>query len=160
MCKDALKFKGEYSLNFQIFSWLLTAACTRGVQYVHHGQSRGKRNTHKVCKKQVNFSKTGGKLFKVGGIIIFAKQGEMYWNRENKGEIRNLWSMTKKRSSEILADENREIFREKVKFWKFSRVWKFLENRGKSETEGNAGSLKGGWTPLACTSSKISSSAG
>jgi len=27
----------------------------------------GKQNTHKVCKKQVNFSKTkGGKFFKVG----------------------------------------------------------------------------------------------
>ena len=27
---------------------------------MHHGQSRGERNTQKVCKKQVNFSKTGG----------------------------------------------------------------------------------------------------
>ena len=37
-----------------------------------------KRNTHKVCKKQVNFYKSGGKFFKVGlggEIIIFAKQG-------------------------------------------------------------------------------------
>jgi len=36
------------------------------------------------------------------------------------GRIRNLWSVTKIRSSEISADENREIFREKVKFVKFS----------------------------------------
>jgi len=26
----------------------------------------GEQNTHKVCKKQVNFSKAGGKFFKVG----------------------------------------------------------------------------------------------
>ena len=31
-----------------------------------------------------------------------------------------MWSMTKKRSSEISADENQEIFQEKVKFLKFS----------------------------------------
>jgi len=68
---------------------------------MHHGQSTGgKRNTHKVCKKQVNFSKTEGK----------------FWQRR---EIRNLSSMTKKRSSEILADENRRIFWEKVKCLKF-----------------------------------------
>jgi len=35
-----------------------------------------KRNTRKVRKKQVNFLKTGGKFVKVGGIIVFAKQGE------------------------------------------------------------------------------------
>jgi len=56
----------------------------------------GKRNTQKVCKKQRNFSKTGG----------------IFQSREETGkiwrEIRNLWSMTKNRSSEILADENRE----------------------------------------------------
>jgi len=33
---------------------------------LHHGQSRGKRNTHKVCKKQVNFTKSGG-FAKAGG---------------------------------------------------------------------------------------------
>jgi len=32
------------------------------------------------------------------------------------GEIRNVWSMAKKRSSEILADENGEICREKITF--------------------------------------------
>ena len=35
----------------------------------------GKRNTRKVCQKQVNLSKTGGKFVKVGEIIFFAKQG-------------------------------------------------------------------------------------
>src|SRR6218665_47675 len=58
---------------------------SRGVQYVHWVMNKcitvkvgGKRNTHKVCKKQVKFSKTGGKFLKVGEIIIFVKQGEIY----------------------------------------------------------------------------------
>jgi len=35
----------------------------------------GKRNAQKVCKKQVNFSKTGGEILKSRrDIIIFAKQ--------------------------------------------------------------------------------------
>jgi len=39
--------------------------------------------------------------------------------------------MTKKRSSEISADENQEIFREKLKIVNiFIRVWTFFENRG------------------------------
>jgi len=47
--------------------------------------------------------------------------------------------MTKKGSSDILADENREIFREKVKFVTFSRVLQFFENRGEiSNRGGNA----------------------
>ena len=37
-----------------------------GDAWMHHGQSRGKLNTRKVCKKQVNLSKTGGKFVKVG----------------------------------------------------------------------------------------------
>ena len=35
----------------------------------------GKRNTHKVCKKQVNFYKTEGKFFKVGGNNNFHETG-------------------------------------------------------------------------------------
>ena len=51
-----------------------------------------------------------------------------------------MWSMTKKkRSSEILADESQEIFREKVKLYKFFRKSEnFSEIGGKSETGGNA----------------------
>jgi len=64
--------------------------------------------------------------------------------------------MTKKRSSEILADEKGTFFREKVKFLKFSESQKIFENRGKSETGGNASWPQGGWTPLA---SNITSSA-
>ena len=37
-----------------------------------------------------------------------------------------MWSMGKKRSSDILADENGKFFREKVKFLKFSRKSKNL----------------------------------
>src|SRR6218665_3392442 len=55
----------------------------RGVQYVHWVMHKcitakiggGKRNTHKVCKKQVNFSKTGGNLVKVGGNNNFRETG-------------------------------------------------------------------------------------
>ena len=42
--------------------------------------------------------------------------------------------MTKKGSSEILADESQEIFREKLKFFRKSE--NFSEIGGKSETEG------------------------
>ena len=35
----------------------------------------GKRNTHKVCKKQVNFSKTEGKFVKVGEKNNFRETG-------------------------------------------------------------------------------------
>ena len=47
---------------------------SRGVQYVHRVMHKcimvkigGKGNTHKVCKKQVNFCKTEGKFLKAEG---------------------------------------------------------------------------------------------
>ena len=122
----------------------------RGVQYVYWVMHEcimvkvgGKRNTHKVLKSRWIFLKQGG-IFKSRGIMIFAKQVEIYWNRENRGEIRNLWSMTKKKKG------HREIFREKVKFWKFSiesenfskiggKIW----NRGKCIMPWP----QAGWTP-------------
>jgi len=55
---------------------------SRGIQYVHWVMRKcimvkvgGKRNTHKVCKKQVNFWKTWEIFKSKGEIIIFAKQG-------------------------------------------------------------------------------------
>ena len=44
---------------------------------MHHGQSRGERNTRtrKVCKKQVNLCKRGGKSVKVGGKNNFLETG-------------------------------------------------------------------------------------
>src|SRR6218665_2504037 len=58
--------------------------------------------------------------------------------------------MTKKRSSEILADESEEIFRQKVKLLQiFRKSENFSEIGGKSETGGeNASWSQGGWTPL------------
>src|SRR6218665_3152924 len=63
----------------------------RGVQYVHWVMHKcimvkvgGKRNTHKVFKKQVIFSETGGKFIKVGGNNNFREteggnvEGKMY----------------------------------------------------------------------------------
>jgi len=61
-----------------------------------------------------------------------------------------LWAMTKKKSSEILADENRKFFREKVKSLEF-----FTESENVSKTEGKSETggemhhgLREGWTPL------------
>src|SRR6218665_2959614 len=52
-------------------------------------------------------------------------------------------------SSEILADENRNFFSEKVTFGKFSTESEIFSETGrKSETEGNASLPLGGWTPL------------
>ena len=55
---------------------------SRGVQYVHWVMHKcimvkvgGKRNTHNVCKKQVNFSKTGGTFLEVGGNNNFRETG-------------------------------------------------------------------------------------
>ena len=56
---------------------------------------RGKRNIHKACKKQVNFRKTEGKFLKVGGNNNFREIGGKY--TKTGGEIRNLWSLTKKK---------------------------------------------------------------
>jgi len=59
--------------------------------------------------------------------------------------------MTKKRSSEILADENREICWGKGQFGEIFRGVRnlFSEIGGKCETEGGNASLpQRGWTPL------------
>jgi len=58
----------------------------------------------------------------------------------------------KKRSLEILADENGKFFREKGTFFKFSRKsQKFSKIGEKSETGGNASWPQRGWTPLNAT---------
>src|SRR6218665_219781 len=103
---------------------ILVCHVHRGVQYVHWVMHKcimvkvgGKRNTRKVCKKQVNLCKTGGK-----------------------------------RSSEILADENQEIFPEKVTFIKFSsEPENFSKIGGKSETGGKCIMVSGGIDAPACT---------
>src|SRR6218665_3019307 len=85
---------------------------------MHHGQGRRKRNTGKVCKKQVNLSKTEVKI--CGSRGKFSRNKGKCTETAKMGGIRNLWSMTKKRSSEISADENLKQFREKEKLLKFS----------------------------------------
>ena len=72
----------------------------------------------------------------------------MYRNRENRGEIRNLWPMTKKKSSGILADENRKKISGKVKFGKLFAESEIFSKIGvKSETGGNASWSQGDGRP-------------
>ena len=60
-----------------------------------------------------------------------------------------MWSMTKKRSSEISADENQEICLEKVKFLEFSSEFEhFSKIGGKSETGGKCIMVSGGMDAL------------
>ena len=73
---------------------------SRGVQYVHWVMHKcimvkvgGKRNTQKVCKKQVNFAKTEREIVESRGNNNFRETEGMYWNRENRGifEICDWW---------------------------------------------------------------------
>ena len=58
-------------------------AYPRAVQYVHWVMNKcimvkvgGEQNTHKICKKQMNFSKTGG---------------EIWQSREGNNNFREIW---------------------------------------------------------------------
>jgi len=42
---------------------------------MNHGQTRGKLKTHKVCKKHVNFTKSGENYKKYGGNNNFHEIG-------------------------------------------------------------------------------------
>ena len=57
----------------------------------------------------MNFCKTGGDIFQSRGNNIFLETGGKCT------ETGKIGGKFEKKSSEILADENREIFREKVK---------------------------------------------
>ena len=84
----------------------------------------------------MNFLKTRG-VCQSRGEIIFAKQGECTETRENREEIRNLCSMTKKSHHKFLRMKIEKKFREKVKFRKFSTESEiFSKIWGKSETGG------------------------
>ena len=66
----------------------------------------------------------------------------------NKEENSKFVVNDKKKSSEILADENRKTFLEKVKLGKFSAESEnFSRNRGECKT-GECIIASGGWTPL------------
>jgi len=68
----------------------------------------GNEKDTKYVKKTLNLTKSG-KICKSRGKEKLIKLG--------KGEIANLWSRTKKRSSEVLAAGNRKIVLEKVKIF-------------------------------------------
>ena len=64
---------------FNFLAYLVTNA-DRGVQYVHWVMrkcimAKVGGNTRKVCKKVLNFLKTGGKIFEIGEIINFRESG-------------------------------------------------------------------------------------
>src|SRR6218665_2626825 len=73
---------------------------SKGVKYVHWVMHKctmvkvgGKRNTHKVCKKQVNFSKTGGGIFQSRGerinaceMWIWRKMQKISWTEKKTTE--------------------------------------------------------------------------
>src|SRR6218665_1546772 len=100
---------------------------------MHHGQSRRERNTHKVCKKQRNFSKTGGIFSKQCGNNNFR---ETRGKCTERGEIRNLWSLTKK------------AFSGKGNISKNFQSENLSKIGGRSETGGKCIMTSGGWTPL------------
>src|SRR6218665_2999108 len=63
-----------YYVTLKFAEFCIIRLTSRGVQYVHWVMHKcimvkvgGKRNTHEVCKKQVNFSKTRGKFVKAEG---------------------------------------------------------------------------------------------
>jgi len=56
---------------------------------MHHGQTGGKRKRHKVCKNQVNFTKSGGKFEKEGN-NNFPEIGGMYYFSKIGGEFKIL----------------------------------------------------------------------
>ena len=62
----------------------------------------------------------------------------MYYNRQNRGEIRNLWSMTKKKVVKNFGRWKWETFEI------FQKVWKFLENRGNLKQGGKCIMASGG----------------
>ena len=102
----------------------------------------GKRNTHKVCKKQGNFSKTGGNFSKQRGNNNFCKRGGIYWNRENRGKFEICGRWLKKVIRNFGRWKSRifgEHFPESEKFSKIGGIW----NRGE-----NASWPQGGGTPL------------
>ena len=82
---------------------------------------------------------------KYGGNNIFPKIGGNELKQLKIGGITNL----EKRSSEILADEHRIFFSEKVKLRKFSTESENVFHKyGGSEAEEMHHCLKGRWAPL------------
>src|SRR6218665_1929136 len=100
---------------------------------MHHGQSRGKRKTHKVCKKHVNFTKSGREIWKISGMKNSRNRGEII-KIAKIAKIPNFWSMTKNKKKKFWRMKIEKLVL-KVKLEKFSTESEiFSEIRGKSET--------------------------
>src|SRR6218665_1045873 len=120
---------------------------TWGIQYVHCVMHKcimvkvGETKNTKTMQKHVNLPKIAGKSLKVGGKNNFVEIGGKCIEVVKIGG--NLWWMTKKRSSEILADENRKNFREKVTFGKFSMESENFSEMGRKSETGGENALRG-----------------
>src|SRR6218665_2435683 len=95
---------------------------------MHHGKSNGKRNTRKVCKNT----------------SILRNQREIL---QKRGEIGNLWRMTKKRSSETLADENRKSFGKSSDWGDFPQSLQNFSEIGGNLKQGDASLPQGDGRP-------------
>ena len=85
----------------------------------------------------------------MGEIIIFAKHGGGNVPKQGKqGEIRNLWSMTKKSQQKFLRMKIQKFFGKRVKFLKFSRKSEnFPKIGGNLKQRGNASWPQGDGRP-------------
>ena len=102
---------------------------------MHHGKSRGKRNTRKVCKKR-EFSRGQKKIFLIGGKLI--ETGKFVVNDYKKGG-QKFWRM---KIGKFLG-KGQIVF--------FSQSRKNLWETGKNMKLGNASLPRGDgrrWTPL------------
>src|SRR6218665_793797 len=100
---------------------LWTTGGIRGGLYVHcvmHKcimiKVRGKRNTHKVCKKTRKFYENIGKFCKVEGNNNFREIGGMYRKRENRGG-----------NSKVVVDDDKKGHQ---KYWQM-KIDKFFGKR-------------------------------
>src|SRR6218665_1372649 len=108
---------------------------------IDHGQSRGKRKRQRVCKKQVNLTKSEGKFKKVGRnnnfpgtwgkCIKAAKIGKKF-------EILKFWRMKIKKK----IGEQMKLGTFSTESEKLSEIW------AKSETGGKCITASWGWTIL------------
>src|SRR6218665_382701 len=93
----------------------------------------GKRKTCKVCKKQVRFPKSGGKLQKVGGDNKFSKIG---WKCSVLAKTEGKFEIQSNRLKKVMRN--------------FPQNQRNSEKRGKSEIRESGKCIigSGGWTPL------------
>jgi len=140
---DALRNTHLLPFNKSLFQQHLSI-WSKGVQYLHWVMHKcimvkvgGRNEIHrKYVKSRWFFRKQGGIFESRGEHNNFRETGgEMYWNRETEGEIRNLWSMTKNKVIRNFGWWKSKKFSGKVTFLKFSTESdNFSKIGGKSET--------------------------